>query len=361
MNNYMSVVINEKGETYKSKLVDGLSDDGNHSDSKQNNEYDNWFKPKIDKKKLKELSKRRSLPGIISIVLYFASLILTGYLAYYTWGTYWTILWFWIYGTIFAFSGSFEHECRHRTFFKQRWLNDVFQYILSYMTFRETVVMRWTHALHHSYTLSTKDPHDFEIQVDRPSKLFQFYMSLIPFGQLFWIHKSLFVQTLKCSLGFIPKAIIQTVPNKNIWLLKLNSRIQILFYISVFLLSIFYLSPLPVLYILLPYYYGNTLLFLTGYTQHAGLAFDVKDHRVNTRTVILNPILSWLYCKMDYHMEHHMFPMVPWYNLPKIHECIKDQLPKPNKGLIDAYIEILPAIHKQAIDPNYTPKRIVPI
>ena len=49
--------------------------------------------------------------------------------------------------------------------------------------------------------------------------------------------------------------------------------------------------------------------------HYAGLAFDVKDHRVNTRTVILNPILSWLYVKLEYHIEHHMFPQVPLLSL----------------------------------------------
>jgi fatty acid desaturase len=56
---------------------------------------------------------------------------------------------------------------------------------------------------------------------------------------------------------------------------------------------------------------------------------------------------------MEYHIEHHMFPMVPSYNLPKLHELIKDQLPKPNTSLYDAYKEILPAIYKISKDKNY--------
>ena len=47
--------------------------------------------------------------------------------------------------------------------------------------------------------------------------------------------------------------------------------------------------------------------------------------------------------------------MVPWYNLPKLHKLIKSQMPKPNYGLISAYREIIPAIIKQAYDPNYEP------
>ena len=55
-----------------------------------------------------------------------------------------------------------------------------------------------------------------------------------------------------------------------------------------------------------------------------------------------------------------MFPQVPWYNLPKLHDLIKDQMPKPNKGLISAYRDIIPAIIKQAYDPNFVPNRKIP-
>ena len=55
---------------------------------------------------------------------------------------------------------------------------------------------------------------------------------------------------------------------------------------------------------------------------------------------------------MEYHIEHHMFPMVPSYNLPKLHEVIKDQLPKP-QTLYEAYKEIIPAVIKKSKDPSY--------
>ena len=47
-----------------------------------------------------------------------------------------------------------------------------------------------------------------------------------------------------------------------------------------------------------------------------------------------------------------MFPSVPSYNLPKLHEAIKSQLPKP-QSLFEAYSEIVPAILKKASDPDY--------
>ena len=56
---------------------------------------------------------------------------------------------------------------------------------------------------------------------------------------------------------------------------------------------------------------------------------------------------------MEYHIEHHMFPQVPSWNLPKLHEMIKDQMPPARKGLWGAYKEILPAVFKQARDPEW--------
>ena len=63
---------------------------------------------------------------------------------------------------------------------------------------------------------------------------------------------------------------------------------------------------------------------------------------------------------MEYHLTHHMFPTVPSYNLDKLHDHIKDQLPKPNNGLIDAYKEIIPALLKQKEDTNYFIKKDIP-
>ena len=94
--------------------------------------------------------------------------------------------------------------------------------------------------------------------------------------------------------------------------------------------------------------------------QHAGLANNIKDHRLSTRTVILNPIFSFLYWHMEYHMEHHMFPTVPSYNLPKLHKLIKDQVPPPKNGIWDAYKEIIPAVIRQAKDPNYKINVLLP-
>ena len=63
-----------------------------------------------------------------------------------------------------------------------------------------------------------------------------------------------------------------------------------------------------------------------GLTQHAGMGENVLDHRLNTRTVKMCWFNRFLYWNMNYHVEHHMFPMVPFHRLPELHEQIKGDL-----------------------------------
>ena len=119
-------------------------------------------------------------------------------------------------------------------------------------------------------------------------------------------------------------------------------------------------SLLPLMLVGLPSFYGAWLLVIFGLTQHAGLAENVLDHRLNCRTVYLNPIFRFVYWNMNYHLEHHMFPMVPYHALPALHEEMKADSPKPYSNLIAAYREIIPAILRQVKDPAYYVQRELP-
>jgi fatty acid desaturase len=63
---------------------------------------------------------------------------------------------------------------------------------------------------------------------------------------------------------------------------------------------------------------------------------------------------------MNYHIEHHMFPMVPYYRLAELHEELKADMPAPYPSLWVAYREIVPAVLRQLKDPTYFIKRELP-
>ena len=50
---------------------------------------DQWYKCSIDKKVIKELSKRSDWQGIKHIFLWAIILVFPGYMAFLTWGTWW--------------------------------------------------------------------------------------------------------------------------------------------------------------------------------------------------------------------------------------------------------------------------------
>jgi fatty acid desaturase len=74
----------------------------------------------------------------------------------------------------------------------------------------------------------------------------------------------------------------------------------------------------------------------------------------------MNPIFRFLYWNMNYHVEHHMFPMAPYHALPQLHAAIKADCPPPYPSTLAAYREIIPALARQLREPGYFVRRQLP-
>jgi fatty acid desaturase len=116
---------------------------------------------------------------------------------------------------------------------------------------------------------------------------------------------------------------------------------------------------IPIL-VTLPAFYGGALQFLCNNTQHSGLMDNVPDYRLCCRTIYLNPFLRFLYWQMNYHTEHHMFAAVPFYNLPRLHEAIKADMPHCPSGLVESWRGVIQILEKQKVDPSYQFKAELP-
>jgi fatty acid desaturase len=109
-----------------------------------------------------------------------------------------------------------------------------------------------------------------------------------------------------------------------------------------------------------PRIYGTFMHILYGLTQHAGMGENVLDHRLNTRTVHMCRINRFLYWNMNYHVEHHMFPMIPYHRLPELHEELKHDLAPAYPSIWAAYRELVPAVLHQLKDPTHYVRRELP-
>jgi fatty acid desaturase len=140
-----------------------------------------------------------------------------------------------------------------------------------------------------------------------------------------------------------------------------TARIWLALHVGAVAIAIAAGSWIPVLLFgALPTIYGGWLARYCDLTQHAGLEENVLDHRLNARTIYVNPVLGFLYWNMNYHVEHHMFPMVPYHALGRLHEKMKHDTPPAYASTFAAYREIIPAVLRQVKDPNHHIHRHLP-
>ena len=201
---------------------------------------DQWYKCSIDKKVLKELSKRSDWHGIKHIFLWIVILVFSGYMAFLTWGTWWCVFWFLVYGNIYLFSDPIRHECGHRNAFKSRWLNEFFYYLTSFMFNYEPIRWRWSHFHHHTYTLHTKEHYDHEIQVTKPTDLLWLFIHHLPLGNLLFYksNAALHFETIKHAFGIVTLPMKDCVPKEEYFKLRMFARIHILLWAIIILSSV---------------------------------------------------------------------------------------------------------------------------
>jgi MocE subfamily Rieske [2Fe-2S] domain protein len=314
-----------------------------------------WYQCAVPRATMRTLLERRDGPALRDTILWFALIIGSGLAGFLLWGTWWAIVPFAIYGVLYAStSDSRWHESSHGTAFKTDWMNNALYEIASFMVMRESTVWRWSHTRHHSDTIIVgRDP---EIAVPRPPDVPALLMGFFNLK----VYPKFFQHILLHSRGRMSADEKTYIPESEFPKVFLRARIYVLVYAAVIALSIATGSILPLLYVGLTNLYGSWLMVIYGLTQHAGLAENVLDHRLNCRTVSMNPVNRFLYWNMNYHVEHHMFPLVPYHALPRLHEAVKDDCPTPYPSLLNAWREIIPAILRQVKDPAWHVQRRLP-
>jgi fatty acid desaturase len=87
---------------------------------------------------------------------------------------------------------------------------------------------------------------------------------------------------------------------------------------------------------LIPMLIINTLVNVRGMSQHTLLEHESDPVR-GTRSILTNRITAFFMCNENYHLEHHLYPGVPWYNLPRLHAALKDELIALGAPFIPSY------------------------
>lgn len=51
-------------------------------------------------------------------------------------------------------------------------------------------------------------------------------------------------------------------------------------------------------------------------------------------------------CNLNYHLEHHIYPAVPWYNIPKLHALLIEDFRKAWASVYSSYFLYLKDVLK---------------
>jgi len=315
----------------------------------------NWYRTPMDRDTLAALNQRSDWKGVRQTLGHLGLLVLTGSAAWYAAGRLgWLalLLILFVHGTIYAFLLNGFHELCHSTVFKTKALNTFFLYLFSFLGQYNPVLFWASHQEHHKYTLHPPD--DLEVVLPVELTLESFLKSAVvnPWG-FYGRLKGL----IRLSRGRLEGEWEQilfpvTEPTKS---QRLFSWARILLVGHALIIGVsgyFGFWLLPVLITFAPFY-GGWLLFLCNNTQHVGLQDNVPDFRLCTRTIILNPVVQFLYWHMNFHTEHHMYAAVPCYHLEKLHQVIEHDLPPCPVGLYATWQVIMPILQKQKVDPTY--------
>src|SRR6202047_1044741 len=240
---------------------------------------DDWYRPDIPRKELKELMRRADGKALIDFGIWGVCLAATGYAASVSFGSYWAIPAFFVYGTIYSSCDARWHDCAHGTAFKTRWLNETFYLLCCLMNMKEGTFTRWSHTRHHTETIMTGlDP---EIQVMRPADLRRVLLDFLWIPDAMQMLRVMAVHALGLPSKEAKEFVPQTEWRKMFWW----SRVYLFIYVSMVVWSVWTRSWLPVLFFPLARLYGGWLHQIFSLTQHAGLAENVRDHRLNTRKI----------------------------------------------------------------------------
>lgn len=317
-----------------------------------------WFRSDVPRKRLKELMRRDDRAATRNTAVWLGSMAATGVTAAWSWHRghkLAAVPAFAVYGLLYGTaSDSRWHEAGHGTFFATRWKNDALYQVASFMRMLSPTKERWSHTRHHTDTLVVgRDP---EIDAMRPARLAKLIANTVG---LISVPTSL-VHTVRYACGRLSEDEKTYIPEQEHAKVFRIARIHLSIYAATVAACAAKRSVLPALLVGLPTAYGAPMLTVLALTQHAGLGENVLDHRLNTRTIYMSRFNRFLYSNMNYHIEHHMFPMVPSHRLAELHEEVKKDCPEPYTSLWAAYEEIIPAVLRQLKDHTHFIKRELP-
>ena len=218
-----------------------------------------------------------------------------------------------INGFLWNFMGwaGVGHELFHRSVFSNKKLNDYLCKILAALNWNNYEYFRNSHSLHHQNTMYDNDP-----EAPLPKGLRKGEILPLIFINPIYVIRRVKIVILN-SIGVIPGEFGKFLSKNETKRKRIRNFARFIIFAQLSLIVVFIISGNWILILLInlaPFIakFPNRILEIV---QHLKMQNRVNDFRLNTRSVEVHSIIKFFYCNMNYHLEHHLFPTLPYYNM----------------------------------------------
>jgi beta-carotene hydroxylase len=210
--------------------------------------------------------------------------------------------------------GFIGHEGIHLLLYPNRYVSMVVGSFLSAMTSFSAVGYGVSHWNHHRFTNLASDP---DAQLYSPLKTFwrRFLLARGAGSRSHMRNTIRLARGLPLDLGYrLPfSARTQRV------LARLNLAFHALWF-GLYAVLLVVAPAVAIFAVLLPILVLIPISGLRGYIEHAGTGLgSFRDTRSYAA-----PLYTWLFFGNNLHLEHHLYPGVPCYNLPAVNRLLED-------------------------------------
>lgn len=235
--------------------------------------------------------------------------------------------------------GLFIHEGLHGILVKGRRWNRIASFIVGIPLMISATAYRVTHTYHHFELGKRRDMGTYRQHCQKPILIWAAYIAQLIGGSLLYV---LLVPVYAWKFG------------------SRKSRLaMVLEYLLLACIFGVFFSMVPLGSVLTFWFYPllvmNILTNVRGVASHA--LGDVENIYLSSRTITCSRLTAWLLLHENYHLEHHLFPKVPSYHLPKLHRLIWCRLPEAIHA--HSYPHFLTNFFKAALQRDLRPMGVV--
>jgi fatty acid desaturase len=216
------------------------------------------------------------------------------------------------------------HEALHGNLFRDRARDRWAAFVFAIPAFFSGTAYSVTHLNHHRYTRTEKDQDEIANRCRTRAR----YRTLL--------YVRYFLGTFLYFFLVPVKALALATPNarRRIWA-EYVAMFCLYTAVTVTLVTAGH-GTWVLWYWLLPAQIATLLSNVRANAEHVGTG--IGSAILISRTITSNRLVSFLMCNLNYHLEHHLFPGIPWYNLPAAHKLLRSTYTRAGAHVERSYV-----------------------